>query len=158
MKTIAHVVLVAAIASLGSIAMAQDSFGYGMAGCGLGTQIFENKPGKIPQIFQHITNKSASQTSAVTSGTSGCVESAQEMAAVYISINHVAFMKDVSRGSGETITNLSGIYKCENANVLADTLKTHFNDIFEEGRSTEETSRKVEEVIVTNKIGCNELS
>ena len=63
MKTIAHVVLVAAIASLGSIAMAQDSFGYGMAGCGLGTQIFENKPGKIPQIFQHITNKSASQTS-----------------------------------------------------------------------------------------------
>lgn len=151
--TIAVATLLAA-----SYASAQASYGYGMAGCGLGTQVFRAKPGKGPQIVQVTINRFASQTSAITTGSSGCKESPRDVAAVYISINHMALMKDVSRGNGETVTNLSKLYQCQNDGAFADTLQKNYKSIFVEGTSAQETSKKIEEVIINNKVGCAALS
>ena len=104
---------------------------YGMAGCGLGSLVWQDKPGKI-QILASTTNDLVSpQTSAITSGTSNCVEDRDDrVAELFININHEALKKDISRGEGETIVHLSQIYRCSNSDTFGVALKQNFQRIF----------------------------
>lgn len=107
--------------------------GYGPAGCGLGAMVIGNKPG-IMQIFAATTNGIfGNQTFGITSGTLGCGAAAAPAVASaksYVETNRQAFAKDVARGQGETIANLSQIAGCADASAVAVKLQASFKTVF----------------------------
>jgi len=107
--------------------------GYGDAGCGLGAMLFHNSPG-IVQIFAATTNGLfANQTFAISSGTSGCGASSSggiASAKSYVETNRQTFAKDVARGQGETIANLSQLAGCSNTPAVAAKLQANFKVVF----------------------------
>lgn len=117
------------IAGFGHLASANR---YGMAGCGLGAGVYMDKPGKV-QILAATTNNILSpQTSAISSGTSGCVEDSQRVASLFLQINHDAVKKDISRGQGETLASLARIYQCSSPESLGKTLQQNYQSIYPE--------------------------
>ena len=119
---------------------------WGMAGCGVGSMIFEDKPGKI-QLLAVTTNQYFVQSSSITSGTSNCEDmSAREEASLFITINEVALQKDISRGNGETLAGLAKILKCSNTGQLGSSLQKKYETIFpSSGKS--DTARSIEDTI-----------
>lgn len=119
--------LVAVTLSCGS-AMAK---GYGMAGCGLGSVIFGNDPGKIQVIAATTNGTSYSQTFGITSGTSNCVDpETSESAALFIENNRAALQTEAARGQGETIANLGSILGCEHTDLLSSQIQYNYRSIF----------------------------
>ena len=104
--------------------------GYGAAGCGLGSIVFGNKPGFV-QLFAATTNGTfASQTFGITFGTSNCGEGAVAAGPkVFIEANKEALAKDMSRGSGETLTNLSAVAGCKDSAQVGAHLQRNFQSI-----------------------------
>ena len=105
---------------------------YGTAGCGLGSIVFGNSPG-IVQIFAATTNGTfATQTFGITSGTSNCVDGGGggPTAAAFIQTNRQALSKEISRGNGETIANLSTLSGCSDPNAVGASLQKNFKVIF----------------------------
>src|SRR5512140_2830210 len=106
--------------------------GYGAAGCGLGAMLIGSKPG-IVQIFAATTNGIfANQTFGITSGTLGCGAPAASVASAksYVETNRQAFAKDVARGQGETIANLSQLAGCADSSAVAAKLQANFKTVF----------------------------
>lgn len=107
--------------------------GYGVAGCGLGAMLIGSKPGMV-QIFAATTNGLfANQTFGITSGTLGCGASAaagMASAKSYVETNRQSFAKDVARGQGETIANLSQLAGCADATAVATKLQANFKTVF----------------------------
>jgi hypothetical protein len=107
--------------------------GYGPAGCGLGAMLIGSKPGII-QIFAATTNGIfGNQTFGITSGTLGCGASAAPgvaSAKSYVETNRQSFAKDVARGQGETIANLSQLAGCADATAVAAKLQANFKTVF----------------------------
>lgn len=107
--------------------------GYGMAGCGLGSIIFGQNPGKV-QIIASTTNGTwYNQSFALSSGTSNCQDDAGNKTAslnVYIEANKLALAKDVSRGGGETVEGLSEILGCQNSRLLGVKLQKKYKILF----------------------------
>ncbi len=104
---------------------------YGTAGCGLGSLIITG--GGIVQIFAATTNgTSGTQTFGITSGTSNCedTDSGEESARVFVQANRVALAKDISRGSGETIDNLTALAGCADSKAVGSVLQHSFKSIF----------------------------
>lgn len=102
---------------------------YGSAGCGLGSMIIRS--GGIVQIFSATTNgTSANQTFAITSGTSNCDEESAHDAKVFVNANRVALAKDISRGQGETIADLSVMAGCADSKAVGVKLQASFKTIF----------------------------
>ncbi len=111
--------------------------GYGMAGCGVGSVIFGQKPGMI-QVFAATTNGIYSnQTFAISSGTSNCGESGKSGAThEFIKVNKLALEKEVVRGQGETLVSLGQMLDCKSENFSASMKKTYSKD-FPQGGATE---------------------
>lgn len=65
--------MISALAALFVLSQAH-AYHYGMAGCGLGSLVFQDQPGKIQIVAATVNNIVSPQTSAITSGTSGCYE------------------------------------------------------------------------------------
>jgi hypothetical protein len=106
---------------------------YGSAGCGLGAMLIGSKPG-IVQIFAATTNGIfANQTFGISSGTLGCGASPAAgvaSAKSYLETNRQSFAKDVARGQGETIANLSQLAGCADTSAVAAKLQTNFKTVF----------------------------
>lgn len=105
---------------------------YGTAGCGLGSIVFGSKPG-ILQIFAATTNGTfASQTFGITTGTSNCSDSGGGVASAksFIETNRQALAKDISRGNGETIKNLTTLSGCADSGAVGASLQKNFSTIF----------------------------
>lgn len=105
---------------------------YGTAGCGLGSLIFQDDPGLV-QVLAATTNGTlGSQTFGISTGTLNCVDkrSTGRRAALFVEANREALVKDVSRGSGETVVGLSAIMGCSDATVVATSLQSNFSTIF----------------------------
>ena len=99
--------------------------GYGMAGCGLGSVVFGDKPGMI-QIVAATLNGTGIQTFGISSGTSNCGESGKMARAnQFINVNKVALENDLSRGAGESVSALSEVMGCKNPNFSME-LKSRF--------------------------------
>jgi hypothetical protein len=123
--------IIAAVAVLFAINSAQaqkkqslhDQFtgqGYGMAGCGLGSVVFGDKPGMI-QVVAATVNGTGYQTLAISSGTSNCGASGKAARAnQFIEVNKVALENDLSRGAGEAIVSLSEVMGCKNSNFTVE--------------------------------------
>jgi hypothetical protein len=104
---------------------------YGMAGCGLGSLVFGDQPGKIQIVASTVNNLVSPQTSAITSGTSGCYEEGSASASLnYIEINQVSLKEDAARGSGETLNGLSTLLGCHESSSFNAEIKANYNSIF----------------------------
>lgn len=126
---------------------------WGMAGCGLGSLVFEDKPGKI-QILAATTNNAISpQSYAITTGTSNCEDhSSRDEALLFININQQALRKDASRGEGETIAHLSAFYRCSDLGVFGASMQKNYETIFPQVNTPAiEVNRAIESTIRNDK-------
>lgn len=114
---------------VGGAAMADP---YGTAGCGLGSMAFGDQKGFIQVIAATLNGTFGSQTFGISTGTSNCADTASgtRAAQIFIEANREALAKDVSRGSGETIVNLSSIAGCANPAAVGASLQKNFKAIF----------------------------
>lgn len=161
--------LVAALAGFGlDDARAQIMGGnqYSMAGCGLGTLIFQNDETKWKQVLSSTTNATfGTQTFGITFGTSNCNPgggpTGRPAASLFIDVNREAFAKDVARGAGETIDHLAAILGCSDSTTVGRTLRDDFKLIFaSEGRPSAEVTESVFESVRKNQSlasGCQRL-
>lgn len=134
----ALIVASASVAATTSTTTVAHADAYGTAGCGLGSILFGAKPG-IVQVFAATTNGFfGTQTFGITSGTSNCGGQAVTVVAAkqFIETNREAFAKDVSRGSGETITTLASIGGCSDSAAVAVSLQRNFKTIFPAASAT----------------------
>ncbi len=99
---------------------------YGMAGCGFGAMLIEDKPGIGAALGSSILNSIGYQTFAISSGTSNCGASGRMAKAdQFIDINRVALENDLARGTGETVSSLGSLLGCKNSNFPTQ-MKTQF--------------------------------
>lgn len=121
--------LVVAVASL-LVAQSASAYHYGMAGCGLGSLVFQDQKGPI-QIVAGILNATGVQTFGITTGTSNCHDGDADSAALqYIESNQAALKEDVSRGQGETLAGLLTMWGCQDGATVGSTLKSNFSTIY----------------------------
>ncbi|MEO8705578.1 MAG: DUF3015 family protein [Kofleriaceae bacterium] len=133
---------------------------YGAAGCGLGSIVFGSKPGFM-QVFAATTNGFlGSQTFGITSGTSNCAGGGGGMAAKsFIETNREAFAKDVSRGQGETISNLASLSGCQDSKAVAANLQRNFKSIFPTANATntEVSAAAINSLKADKQLACSSL-
>ena len=136
--------------------------GYGTAGCGLGSILFGDDPGII-QVLASTTNYSfGTQTFGSTSGTSNCNDSGggSASAKAFIEANRETLSKDIARGQGETITNLSALAGCSDEAAVGTALQKNFGKIFPQASvSDEQVSQSVLETLKSEQaLSCQSLS
>jgi hypothetical protein len=101
---------------------------YGMAGCGLGSQMM-GKQGN--QVLAATTNgTSGTQTFGISSGTSNCVTATEQTAMIrnFIEANYASVVTDMAKGQGDSVKTLSNFYGCDN-NMFANEMKSHYETI-----------------------------
>jgi hypothetical protein len=121
---------------------------YGMAGCGLGS-IVMGKQGS--QIFAVTTNGTGSnQYFGLTSGTSNCVDGAEQQVAgqsdLFIRANRLTVQMDIARGSGESLAGLSQILGCNDVQKFGQTMQKKYSEIFSGEQSV---SNEITDSIIT---------
>lgn len=90
---------------------------YGMAGCGLGSLVISDNS-TWPQVGAwFLNNVIIPQTSAITTGTSNCIDAAPEEARkaeqeTFVQVNMPSLSKEAAQGSGETLTALAELFGC----------------------------------------------
>lgn len=136
--------------------------GYGPAGCGLGSLIFEPNSG-FTQIFAATTNGFfGSQTFGISSGTSNCTDTAggSASAKAFVETNRTALAKDVARGQGETIDSLSRLGGCADARAVGASLQSRFDQVFSSAAmsDTEVGSSVVDALRADASLKCGSLS
>jgi hypothetical protein len=105
---------------------------WGMAGCGLGSLIFNDGN---PQISAATTNDSSlNQGFALSSGTSNCynpkdVAELKEQEDYFVS-NLATLSKDIARGEGESVEGAAKIFGCDDVSQVGYTLKSNYREIF----------------------------
>jgi hypothetical protein len=102
---------------------------YGLAGCGLGAILFDDK---LPVLAATTNATSGSQTFGITSGTSHCQDTAPGSAStkVFIEANRAALSKEIARGKGETLESLSALAGCADTKAVSSKLQKSFKTIF----------------------------
>jgi len=94
--------------------------GYGMAGCGLGSLVFQNDNAMIKQILAATTNGTfGTQTFGITSGTSNCtmggvLKSEREQMA-FVEVNFRDLKHNMAAGGGEFLSSFGTLLGCEEA-------------------------------------------
>ena len=107
-----------------------QAYHYGMAGCGLGSLAFKDQPGMIQVAAATVNNIVSPQTSAITSGTSGCYDGGSSAAKIdYIETNKVSLKEDAARGQGETLEGLMTLLGCKEPTIKNE-LKNNSQTIF----------------------------
>ncbi|NJK88712.1 MAG: DUF3015 family protein [Myxococcales bacterium] len=138
MNSISTGLAIALVFSAGS-ALAQEGDNgraYGMAGCGLGSQLF-NQNKAIDQILAATTNGSfGTQTFGITSGTSNCtqggvaVEVKQQGA--FFETNFREIQADAARGGGDYLAAMGALMGCDREvlPVVFETARRDFDQVF----------------------------
>jgi len=134
--------------------------GYGPAGCGLGSILFEPNSG-FTQVFAATTNGSlGTQTFGITSGTSNCAPgSGAASAKAFVETNRVQLAEDAARGSGETLDSLAKVAGCKSAPAVGASLQRRFDEIFTRAdlSDAEVGERVVRALRVETSLGCGQL-
>ncbi len=111
--------------------------GYGMAGCGIGSVIFGQKPGMIQVLASTTNSVYDNQTFAISSGTSNCGESGKSASThEFIKVNKMALEKEAVRGQGETLVSLGQLLECKSESFPTSLKKTYSQD-FPQGGATD---------------------
>jgi hypothetical protein len=119
--------------------MKDSKAGYGNAGCGLGSLLFDPSNG-FTQVFAATTNgTSGTQTFGITSGTSNCDASGYQAGstAAFIQTNRAALAKDVARGKGATVAGLSDLAGCTSSKAVGKKLQRNFKVIFSDAAASD---------------------
>ena len=121
--------LIAVLFSLG-LATSALAAGYGAAGCGLGSLVFDGKTDMISQVLAGTTNgTSGNQTFGITSGTSNCDASgivlAEKEQDIFVAQNFDSLAKDMASGQGEHLATLSAMMSCPVAEFASFTQKNY---------------------------------
>lgn len=118
------------VATLIVLSQAQGAH-YGMAGCGVGSLVFQDQPGMIQIVASTVNNLVSPQTSAISSGTSGCYEEGSSSAKLdYIEANKIALKEDAARGQGETLQGLTTLLGCASSQDVNSEIKNNYKSIF----------------------------
>lgn len=135
-------IILCAVMMLGTSAMAA---GYGAAGCGLGSVVFEGSHGKGAQILAATTNgTSGNQTFGITTGTLNCDTGRLKISkTTFIEANKFALANDIARGQGESLAALSSLYGCSNSANVASEMKANYASIFSGDTSTQALDSKI---------------
>ncbi|MGE4132657.1 MAG: DUF3015 family protein [Bdellovibrionales bacterium] len=120
---------------------------WGMAGCSIWNYVIKDKE-QGPQIgvwaLEHLVF--GVQISAITTGTSNCVEApgmkhAQNEQEVFVNVNLASLQKEAAQGQGRHLDTLAEIFGCENKASFAQLSQNRYEAIF----SKEEASSVVEQ-------------
>lgn len=115
------------------IATNTSAANYGMAGCGLGSLVFNDEPGKIQIVAATLNDLVSPQTSAITSGTSNCYEESPSVAThLYLENNFQALEKELAAGEGETLIGLITLLKCDENGTIQTLLKNKYDYIYQD--------------------------
>ena len=133
---------------------------YGMGGCGLGSLVIKENT-QIMQILALSTNNIlVPQTSAITSGTSNCVEGAPSFAKmeqeVYIGANLASLKKEAAQGQGDHLAGLAEVFGCADAAAFAKVSQRQFETLF----AGSESNRVVEsyhQVLTSTPLQCSRV-
>lgn len=109
-----------------------NEYGYGPAGCGLGSLLFRPDSG-FTQVLAATTNGVfGNQTFGISTGTSNCVDTKGGSAstAAFVETNRTALAKDIARGQGETLQSLSKLAGCAPEAPVGLSLQRNFQVIF----------------------------
>ncbi len=131
-KIAATAALALALVTLTAAPASAQRGSYGDAGCGLGSMIFGSTPG-IVQVLAATTNGFLfSQTFGITFGTSNCGSNvvSQVGARNFIQTNRQALAKDIAKGDGETLANLSSLAGCSDPAAVGQRLQANYATIF----------------------------
>jgi len=136
--------------------------GYGPAGCGLGSLIFEPDSG-FTQIFAATTNGTfGTQTFGITTGSSNCDDTGggSASAKAFVESNRVALSKDIARGRGETVKGLAELAGCGDSAAVGKTLQRNFKKIFPSAKATDaQVSESVVGVLKSDStLACGNLA
>ena len=90
--------------------------GYGLAGCGLGSMVFEQNE-KVQQVLAATTNGTfGTQTFGISSGTSNCSHSGvvtkEKEAEVFVATNFESLHQEMAQGTGENLNALAYLMGC----------------------------------------------
>ena len=135
---------------LTSVISSAHAANWGTAGCGLGSVVWKDQPGKIQILASTVNNLISPQTFAITSGTSNCVDDSRVASTMFIKVNEQALKKDISRGTGESLAGLSKILKCSDSNLLGSELQKNYSEIFPAEASAEKIQASINHTIHSN--------
>ena len=145
-----------------SSSMVAKAYHYGMAGCGIGSLVFQDQPGMIQIVAGTLNNLVIPQTSAITTGTSGCHDTSENMADLFFKTNKHAILQEMALGQGEALDGISKIYDCSAPESLNSALRKNYPDIVgESSPSSDELRYGIESVIRKNPMlldSCKELA
>ncbi len=134
---------------------------YGMAGCGLGSMAFGAQPGLIQVLAATTNGIFGTQTFGITTGTSNCTDTGGGIASAkaFVETNRQALAKDISRGGGETVANLSTLSGCSSSTAVGSALQRNFRTIFPDATvSDTQVSASVIEVLRADpSLSCTRL-
>lgn len=115
------IALVATVALSSTVAMADSDIG-----CGLGTQVWAGKEGKVAKILGATTNGTfANQLFGITFGTLGCSGEGAVTAQVveFVDSNSEALARDIAVGQGENLAVLAELLN------IAEADQAHFYSV-----------------------------
>jgi hypothetical protein len=92
---------------------------YGVAGCGLGSVVFGNKPGFV-QVFAATTNGfSGNQTFGISTGTSNCGSGLKISSRIeqldYVTNNRATLEREAAQGVGESLSAFASTFGCDSS-------------------------------------------
>lgn len=145
------------ITILGSTSYANSKIG--PAGCGLGSVVFGAQKGMI-QVVAATLNSTGLQTFGITSGTSNCdVANTSAKLNLYIETNRFVLATDISKGRGESLSNLSELLGCESQSEIGNILKSNYESIFPNQEVTApQISSKIINYLQSHKAQCSGLT
>lgn len=150
------ILVLVALVGYGFNAMAA---GYGAAGCGLGSMLFEGKNEWYEQVLAATTNGalSGNQTFGITFGSLNCdankLALKSEKAKVFVAANKNAVVNELAAGQGESVAVLANIYNCSNSSEFATVMKSNYSKVVSsEQLSTEQIVENMSTVVRDSKI------
>ena len=133
---------------------------YGAAGCGLGSLAFGKQPGMVQVLAATTNGLFGTQTFGITTGTSNCQTAPGVAGAkVFIEGNREALAKDISRGEGETLKNLSSLAGCADSKAVGAALQKNFQAIFPAATTpSEAVADAIISTLKTPVLACGKLA
>ncbi|TGL12516.1 DUF3015 domain-containing protein [Leptospira meyeri] len=109
-----------AVVAVSMTSTAVEAKKYGMAGCGLGTYVFQKN--NAEQILVATTNGIyGNQTFGITSGTSNCtadgVVKQDKVQELFVTMNYDSLGQEMASGKGEKLESLGSLLGCSNDSI-----------------------------------------
>ncbi len=146
------IALVAVVALSSTVAMADNDIG-----CGLGTQVWAGKEGKVAKILGATTNGTfANQLFGISFGTLGCSGTGAVKAEVveFVDGNSEALARDIAVGQGENLEVLANLLNIADADqaYFYSVAKENFANIYTTNATTADVVAALQVVLANDAV------